>query len=92
MRLKKQEIEIIKNTILAIFDDAKIYLFGSRLDDSKKGGDIDLFVISSCDNLFEKKIQALAKLKQKLHKPVDLVIHKDFQRDIEKEAMKGIVL
>jgi len=92
MRLKKQEIEIIKDVILTIFNGATIYLFGSRVDDTKKGGDIDLFIISNATNLFEKKIKALSKLKRALHKPVDIVIHKDFNRVIEQEALKGINL
>ena len=42
MRLTQKEIEIIKNTINRYIKDSKIYLFGSRLDDNKKGGDIDI--------------------------------------------------
>ena len=90
MRLKEQEVSIIKEIVTNFFDDVTIYLFGSRLDISKKGGDIDLFIISSDENLFEKKIKAIAKLKRLLHKPVDIVLHKDFNRAIEQEALKGI--
>ena len=90
MRLKKQEIVIIKDTVSKIFNDVNIYLFGSRLDDSKKGGDIDLFIISNDENLFEKKIKTVAKLTRALHKPVDVLLHKNFNREIEQEALKGI--
>jgi len=90
MRLKEQEIVLIKKTISEIFNDVSIYLFGSRLDDNKKGGDIDLFIISNDENLFEKKIKALAKLQRILSKPIDIVLHRDFDREIEKEALKGI--
>jgi len=93
MRLKEKEIAIIKKVISSIFNDATIYLFGSRLDSNKKGGDIDLFIITSDKTkLFEKKIKALARLKMQLFKPVDIVIHKDFNRLIEKEALKGEIL
>ena len=90
MRLSKKEVKVIKTTVLEVFQDSKIYLFGSRLDDSKKGGDIDLFIISNDENLFEKKIKALAKLQRILSKPIDIVLHRDFDREIEKEALKGI--
>lgn len=48
MRLTGQEIHVIKSTILTLDPHAKVYLFGSRTDDSKRGGDIDLLVISDC--------------------------------------------
>ena len=38
MRLTKDEIKIIKETITNRLDDAKITLFGSRVYDDKKRG------------------------------------------------------
>jgi len=93
MRLSKEEIEKIKKTVEKNFGEAKVYLFGSRLDDSKKGGDIDLFIIpSNTENLLQKKIKTIAKLERILYKPVDIVVHKNYNRDIEQEALKGIKL
>lgn len=43
MRLTQQQIASIKQTAHAVLgDDARVILFGSRVDDTKKGGDIDL--------------------------------------------------
>nr|WP_231841049.1 nucleotidyltransferase domain-containing protein [Deferribacter desulfuricans] len=46
MRLDEKEITIIKEIIKKYDPDAKILIFGSRADLSKKGGDIDILVIS----------------------------------------------
>ena len=90
LRLSEQEKKIIKSVIREIFGEAKVYLFGSRLDDTKRGGDIDLFVVAQDKtDLLHKKIKALARLERALHKPVDIVVHKNFDRAIEQEAMRG---
>ena len=93
MRLTPEETETIKCTLDEIFGESEIILFGSRLDDNLKGGDIDLFIIPrEPTNLLSKKIKALARLERRLSKPVDLLIHKDFDREIEKEALGGVRL
>jgi len=46
MRLSINEIDFFKKFINNLSNEAKIYLFGSRVDDSKRGGDIDLLVVS----------------------------------------------
>ncbi len=52
IRLTKREVDAIKTSVLSIDPNAKVYLFGSRTDASKRGGDIDLLIISK---LFTRK-------------------------------------
>lgn len=48
MRLTEFEIEAIKSlAILHFGEKVKVYLFGSRVSDDKRGGDIDLFISGS---------------------------------------------
>ncbi|SFV70691.1 hypothetical protein MNB_SM-5-505 [hydrothermal vent metagenome] len=94
MRLTPTEIEMIKKTFYEVFGDGKIYLFGSRVDDSLKGGDIDLFIDTITTNKLQKKIEFLSALKQRIgDQKIDVVISKDYTRLIEREALaKGIEL
>ena len=57
MRLSFNEIQRLKNKLKSLSPKAKLYLFGSRVDDAKRGGDIDLLVIS--DELTKKEIRLL---------------------------------
>ena len=45
MRLSPAQIDTIKSTAQAVLGEgAQVTLFGSRVDDDKKGGDVDLMV------------------------------------------------
>ena len=95
MRLSQKYIEVFKRNFHEFFIDGDIFLFGSRTDDSKKGGDIDLyFVLLDHQNLFEKKIKFLSRVKRELgEQKIDIVFNRDKTRLIEKEAIKwGIKL
>jgi predicted nucleotidyltransferase len=92
VRLTREEIETIKKLSREIFGDCEIYLFGSRIRE-KEGGDVDIFIIpENRENLFEKKIKLSAKLELALQKPVDVVVSRNPEREIEKEALKGVKL
>ncbi|MDI6786377.1 MAG: nucleotidyltransferase domain-containing protein [bacterium] len=47
MRISPEEVDFLKKKILFVVSEAVIYLFGSRVDDDKKGGDIDIMVLSN---------------------------------------------
>jgi predicted nucleotidyltransferase len=57
MRISEDEIQLLKSKLYELSHSAKIYLFGSRIDDTKKGGDIDLLVLD--DFLNQKDIRRL---------------------------------
>ncbi len=47
MRIKEEEAALFKHKIHSIDPQAKVYIFGSRADDARRGGDIDLLIIST---------------------------------------------
>lgn len=77
MRLTVKQIVAIHQTAKKHFGtSAKVYLFGSRVDDDRKGGDIDLLIKSDETTLltFNNKIQFLVDLKSKIgDRKIDVV-------------------
>lgn len=57
VRLSNEEIHILKSKLQSLSSKAQLYLFGSRVDDTKKGGDIDLLIID--DTLNKKDLRLL---------------------------------
>lgn len=80
MRLTKDQVNIIIDVFSEYFlSEDQIWLFGSRVDDSKKGGDIDLYVETYYDNwaiAAEKQIHFLVDLKKRIgDQKIDLVLN-----------------
>ena len=93
MRLLSREVSLIKEKVNTVFGEASIYLFGSRMDDMKQGGDIDLFIVpKNREEIFRKKMKIKTVLEDILYKPVDIVVAKNKNRLIEQEAYKGLKL
>jgi len=66
MRIEKSKIDFLKQEIRKYLPDSRIYLFGSRVDDKKKGGDIDLLILSN------------SLLKQKNKRDIKIAFYKNF--------------
>jgi len=91
VRLIEYEIKIIKKTFREIFEDGKIYLFGSRIDDSQRGGDIDLYLVphKRFEDERERKTRFSIKLDEYLgEQKIDIILAKDKDRLIEQEALR----
>jgi len=79
MRLTPEQIATIKAAAAKYFGgDASVLLFGSRVDDSERGGDIDLLIQTSKENITEivrSEVAFLAHVKMKLgDQKIDTVI------------------
>ncbi len=79
MRISNKEIaSIIQALTPHITEPSTLYLYGSRVDDERHGGDIDLLVLTSkneCDKLMIKKHIMLCDIKEKIgDQKIDLTI------------------
>lgn len=93
MRLLPGEKEAIVEAIAKYDRNAVVYLFGSRTDDTKKGGDIDILVISDkLDNhsLFFIEEEIFKKIEEQR---IDFVLtHSDLSNRFAKMILKkGVV-
>jgi len=101
MRLSKSEINIIKSVACEVWGaKTTIYLFGSRTDDSKKGGDIDLFVDMAEEQEPKKTMLQKAEFLGKLdillgEQKIDLLIKTPYNHHlpiIKTAQLNGIAL
>lgn len=80
MRLANEERSVINETIRQADADAQVYLFGSRVDNDARGGDIDLLVLSKKINLMTK-LDILARLHRALgERKIDIAVYPDTTR------------
>ena len=75
MRLTNEQIETIREATHQNFGvDASVWLFGSRVDDARRGGDVDLYVETTRQNTLMSALRCKIELEDSLDLPVDLVV------------------
>lgn len=84
MRITENEISAIKSLAKKVFGkETLVFLFGSRIDDDKKGGDIDLFITNKEKSklTISSKIEFLTELKILIgEQKIDVVLDNAFTR------------
>ena len=74
MRLDSDQTQFIHRQICQRFgSSASIWIFGSRLDDKQRGGDVDLYVEAEECSLFNE-LRCKIELEERLGLPVDLIV------------------
>lgn len=79
MRLTAQQAEAIRRAAVEAFGaDIELRLFGSRTDDDRRGGDIDLYVATkddSVERLVRAELDFLVKVKSRIgEQKIDLLL------------------
>lgn len=92
MRLTQNEHTAILEAVHAVFgDDAEVRLFGSRAQDSRRGGDIDLYIEVDPERYsYESELDLHAELRKRIgDQKIDLLVHQRGQprSPIERIAM-----
>ena len=92
MRLHPAELDAIRTTLGALDPLGRIYLYGSRTDDAKSGGDIDLFLEASRPLDMKTVLTTQYRLSSACDTKVDLLIKSPDEADmpIHHIARQGI--
>ena len=72
-----QKNAILESVTEELGEEARVFLFGSRVDDSERGGDIDLLVESPerVKDSVRKKLKILSSIQRKIgEQKIDLII------------------
>ena len=81
MRLSEtQQKTILLATRQNFGTDARVWLFGSRVDDARRGGDVDLYVEATQSNTLMAELQCKMAIEESLDLHVDLVVN-DYRKD-----------
>ena len=96
MRLTTSEIIAIKSTVKTVYKGGRVWLFGSRVDDRGRGGDIDLFVETLNKTTLKDKLRFLVQLEKKgIFRKVDVIVKNpdsEYRSIFETARKTGVLL
>lgn len=91
MRLTEQEISTIKNQVQKFDKDAVVRLFGSRVHDDMRGGDIDLLILSSKMTYRDKLLLRLLLKDHLGNRKIDILVKDKPGSAFTKEAFRNSI-
>ncbi len=76
MRLTKEQVNtIVKICHTIAGENSTVWLYGSRLDDNRHGGDIDVLIESPLPVTLMQRARIKLFLEQQLNLPVDVLVN-----------------
>jgi uncharacterized protein len=88
MRLSKLEEQALKAAVSEV--TGEVYLFGSRVDDARKGGDIDILIFSDENPLHLSQRVTLAFMKQ-CEEKIDVIVFNPQELSEEQQAFLAVI-
>ncbi len=94
MRLSPHELDAVRRTLYGADPKGRVWLFGSRADDSRRGGDIDLYLEASQPIDLKTTLALEYRLTSLCDAKVDLLIRRAFdaEQPIQVIARQGVPL
>ncbi len=88
MRLDNTEAKALRKAVEDINGD--IYLFGSRVDDAKKGGDVDILIFSK-ENAFKLSRKVSIRFFMECEEKIDVVVMNKLKLTREQNAFLNVI-
>ena len=87
MRLSLEERQAIREVAAESDSEAEVFLFGSRVRDDMRGGDIDLLIMSQRIGADERRRMKLKLMDRLGERKIDLVVARDTTRPLVRIAL-----
>ncbi len=81
MRLDPKELHALRTIVGELDPAGQLYLYGSRVDDTRRGGDIDLYLKASRPIDLKTRLRTQYRLQQACNIYVDLLVKNPAQPD-----------
>jgi predicted nucleotidyltransferase len=93
MRLTHEQVEDIRSVVTKRDPGASVFLFGSRTDDSRRGGDVDILVLSRLLGAGDRRAMKLDLYRRLGWRKIDLLLARDTSKPFVRLALeRGIKL
>ena len=94
MRLSEHELTVLRQVLQSADPAGRIYLFGSRVDDARRGGYIDVYLEASIPMNLKARLDLESRLSDLCDTKVDLLVKNpdSLEQPIFEIARRGVVL